>query len=402
MCGRLGRFMAALSVFAFFSCAEEAETNPAKPPAETGVSRTYPVIPVNGSPVSGTIKMAELDNGATKFKVKLTGTATGWSYPSQINFYSAVEGGKRAAELATIDGSSGEGFTVVTRLDTIDSFGYTQMLLLDGHIAIRASLTDTTVVAVADIGTNELSGRSVTYELSYSDLPGVTGTLVLSERLSGSTLSTIELQNAPADFDHPVRLFSKSGAEQGSVLVNMGLVDSLTGLGSFHIRNFVNAQPVTYSELLDLEGHVTVFDAFFSFNTKIAEFEIGRNALTGVYETYEIQAVNGSQISGTAVLRERLNGGSLLELQLLGTATSFLYPASINESTAAQGGSVLLNLAPVTGSTGFGRTTPKSAGGEFYLTYVELIGADAHIQIRGGSGLPDAILAAGDIGRNAP
>ena len=101
-------------------------------------------------------------------------------------------------------------------------------------------------------------------------------------------------------------------------------------------------------------------------------------------------------------MRERLNGGSLLELQLQGTATSFLYPASINENAAAQGGSVLLNLSPVTGTTGFGRTTPKSTGGQTSLPYAELIGADAHIQVRGGIGLPDVILAAGDIGSNAP
>lgn len=384
------------------SCAEEGPETPVQPPTETGKSRTYAFIPANGSQVTGTVKMSELNNGAVKFTVRLTSTTALASYPSLIRNFTGVEGGAPAAKLATVEGTSGEGFTVISKLDNLEEIDYTQMEAFDGHIAIRASEFDTTVVAYADIGSNELSGRFVRFQSSYANFPGVSGTMEFAERLNGSTLATTLLLDAPENFDHPVRLVSKTGAEIGSVLVNMGMVDSITGLGEYNIRQFVNREPVTYSQLLEIDGHVSVYFSLFNFTAIIGQFEIGQNTLTGNYKTYQLIAVDGAQLNGSAILRERQSGGNLFEILLEGTEQSVLYPASIHANPASVGGPVLATLSPIQGNTGLSRTTLRQLADATPISYNDLVLIDAHIEITSGGIPPQEILAIGDIGVNAP
>jgi hypothetical protein len=74
------------------------------------------------------------------------------------------------------------------------AFGYDQVLTYDGYINFHKSATELNVlVAQGDIGQNELTGKN---KLCFSpkDVPGISGTVELAERINQTTLVTISFQ----------------------------------------------------------------------------------------------------------------------------------------------------------------------------------------------------------------
>lgn len=112
---------------------------------------SYPLISLNASGVTGTATFTENSDGTTYILIELVGSNTS-EHPAYIRYNNYVEGGANAITLKDCTCLVSE--TVVTKLDGGTNINYDGLLKFNGHVAILASKTDDTVVAVADIGTN--------------------------------------------------------------------------------------------------------------------------------------------------------------------------------------------------------------------------------------------------------
>ena len=111
----------------------------------------YQLITLNSSGVTGTVTFTENSDGTTYILIELEGSNTS-EHPAFIRYNSYSEGGSNAITLKDCTCQVSE--TVVNRLDGGTTINYDGLLKFNGHVAILASKTDDTVVAVADIGTN--------------------------------------------------------------------------------------------------------------------------------------------------------------------------------------------------------------------------------------------------------
>ena len=111
----------------------------------------YQLITLNDSGVAGTATFTENSDGTTFILIELTGSNTS-EHPAYIRYQNFNEGGATAIKLKDCTCLISE--TTVTNLDQGTSINYDGLLKFNGHVAILASQSDNTVVAVADIGVN--------------------------------------------------------------------------------------------------------------------------------------------------------------------------------------------------------------------------------------------------------
>jgi hypothetical protein len=107
--------------------------------------------------------------------------------------------------------------------------------------------------------------------------------------------------------------------------------------------------------------------------TLIAQGDIGQNALTGENVEYVLNPVSDPEISGTVTFAERMNGMTLITIELTGTTDGGDHPAHIHNNSAAQGGGIAIDLKNVNGATGKSATSVVQMNNGTAITYTELI-----------------------------
>jgi hypothetical protein len=119
--------------------------------------------------------------------VQLKKHPAGGSHPGHIHMNSAAKGGGIAFTFNPVNGDTGISKTNVSKLN--DGAADTTMHLLDGYINFHKTELNV-LVAQGDIGQNELTGKK---KLCFSpkDVPGISGTVELAERINQTTLVTI-------------------------------------------------------------------------------------------------------------------------------------------------------------------------------------------------------------------
>lgn len=108
--------------------------------------------------------------------------------------------------------------------------------------------------------------------------------------------------------------------------------------------------------------------------------------------SYNLMAKDVLGVTGTAIFTETSSTETTIEITL-SSAPSGTHPADLCMNTAAEGGTVVLNLNPVDASG-------KSSTSINTMTYNQLIAYDGFIRVIKSSSEPDVILAQGDIGGN--
>ncbi len=112
----------------------------------------YSLVPANGSGITGKATFTRDSNDNTTIIIELENTTTE-EHPAYIRFNSAEEGGIVAITLTVCECSIGT--TVVTQLDDGTPIDFDGLLVLDGHVSIKESPTESdAVVATANIGLN--------------------------------------------------------------------------------------------------------------------------------------------------------------------------------------------------------------------------------------------------------
>lgn len=291
--------------------------------------------------------------------------------------------------------------TTIRELDNGQPLTYDQILDLDGYVNVHLSLNQiSTIVAQGDIGANELTGMSKMYPLNELAVPGIDGSITFEQRKNGFSLATISLNNTPEGGIHPAHIHANSAVEGGGILVSFTPVDGTTGMSKTTIRSLDSGEPLTYEQILAMDGYVNVHLSLNQIGVIVAQGDIGGNELSGEMKMYSLNELAVPGIDGTVTFERRMNGFSLATIQLNNTPDGGLHPAHIHANSAAEGGGILVSFNPVDGTTGMSKTNLRALDSGTPLMYADLLTIDGYVNVHLSTAQIGVIVAQGDIGGN--
>lgn len=243
-----------------------------------GESKTYSLNEKAIDGISGTITFKKRKNGFTLAEIDLNGTPTEGSHPAHIHMNSAAETGGILISLTSVDGTSGSSLTDIRATDDGLELDYEDLLSINGYVNVHLSEDElSTIVAQGDIGTNELNGESLSYDLNEKDVPGINGKVIFQERLDGTIKATIELNGTPNGGIHPAHIHENSAVEGGPIAITFNPVDGTTGLSVTSIRKFDDGSSFNFQALKNYDGYVNVHLSATELQTIVSQGDIGIN-----------------------------------------------------------------------------------------------------------------------------
>lgn len=242
----------------------------------------------------------------------------------------------------------------------------------------------------------QLTGDSKTYNLGPISNPAISGTVTFAERDDGQVLITIQLTGTQSGNMHPAHIHANSAAAGGSIVLDLADINGADGKSETVVKALNDDTPLTYEDLLDFDGYVNVHLSATELGTLIAQGDIGRNELTGDNKVYTLTPVADPAVTGTATFAKRKSGKTLVTVALTGTAAGASHASHIHANTIAEGGSIVINLKNVDGTTGMAQTTVDSLNNGDAITYEELLDFNGYLNVHVGS----SFVAQGDIGQN--
>lgn len=236
--------------------------------------------------------------------------------------------------------------------------------------------------------------RETSFDLKVQDVLGVTGVVTFIETSSTTSTITIKLSGAPSG-THPAALYTNTIAEGGQVVQQLNPVDA-SGSSSTEVTT------LTYGQLIVYNGFVKVVKSSSEPNVILAQGDIGGNVITDVNKTYTLGTVGTFGVTGTALFEKRVNGNTLVTLDLSGTIAGEAYPATINLSSIGTigGGPVTRTLSSVNGTSGKSYTTIRKLDGGLDITYDYWLVYNGYINIYQIAVDYDNIICQGNIGSN--
>ena len=265
--------------FFFSSCSDDdGYSNPE--PTELN-SKIYTLGTVGDFGVSGTAKFIENSDATLSIELDLQNTPVGGIHPAHIHFNTAAESGDIALTLEAVNGDTGKSVTTFTSLNDGTAITYQGLLDFEGYINVHLSATElSTLVAQGDIGQNELTGETISYDLNESDVAGINGTVEFAERVNQTTLVTINLTGTTAGGIHPAHIHENDIATTGNIIVGLNPVIGDSGISKTQVKELVGGAAVTYTELLTINAYVNVHLSDADLDTIVAQGNIGSNAGT--------------------------------------------------------------------------------------------------------------------------
>lgn len=246
----------------------------------------------------------------------------------------------------------------------------------------------------------QLTGDSKTYELGPVSNPSINGTVTFAERDDDRVVITIELNGTSSGGFHPAHIHANTAAETGDIILDLNDVDGTTGRSETIVNTLNDGTPVSYDDLLDIDGYINVHESSSSLGTLLAQGDIGQNELTGDVEEYNLGQVSDPAISGIATFAKRVNEETLVTVSLDGTSDGNVHPSHIHANSAAQGGGIVIDLNDVDGTTGESHTNISQRNDGTAITYDEMINFNGYLNVHLSSTSLATLIAQGDIGQN--
>jgi Cu/Zn superoxide dismutase len=389
-----------LSLFFVLSCNND-DVPDIEAPVETGNTKSFNLFSASTGQVSGSVKFSELSDNTTKVEISLSGLNPAGNHPTHIHNNSWAKGGNIAVSLENVSGASGKSETIVSEKDDGTAITYPELIDFNGHVNVHESAANLSLlVAQGDIGPNELTLNVEDYDLNEIGGSGISGDVTFVERVSGEILAIIALENTPSGGQHPAHIHLNSIVSGGGISISFNPVNGDTGLSLTDFSELDNGTPITFSQLQDFDGHVKVHLSAADLATVVATGDIGSNLLTGEMESYPLMEAAVAGISGNVWFKERKNGKTLVEIELENTPDGGVHPAHIHANSAVEGGTVIIPLSNLNGTTGKSLTDVTADKDENPLTYDDLIVFDGHVMVHLSAEQISTIVARGDIGNN--
>jgi hypothetical protein len=175
--------------------------------------------------------------------------------------------------------------TTFSTLDDGTSITYEEAINFDGYVNVHLSADELGVlVAQGDIGQNELTGESASYDLSSADVDGIMGTAMFEERVNGETLVSIMLEGTSDGGMHPAHIHVGSVADApGDIAISLNSVNADTGMSMTNVSAFdaadgEDAEMIDYKGLLEYNGYLNVHLSADDLGTLVAQGNVGSNS----------------------------------------------------------------------------------------------------------------------------
>jgi hypothetical protein len=387
--------------FIFTACSED----------DNGIGNPGPVLDFisydlgekSDSGVSGVATFNELQNGSVQLIIEVVGTSAGNMHPAHIHMNSAFEGGSIIVPLEDVDGATGLSITEFSSDVDGNSISFEDIEGLDAYINVHLSANALgTIVAQGDIGENDLTGKTKSYDLGEKDVAGISGTVLFQERVNGFALATISLDGTPADGTHPAHIHMNSALEGGGIIFTFNPVNGATGMSVTDTSESGQAgeEPLIYNDIVEIDAYVNVHLSASALGTIVAQGDIGENGLTGEEKSYDLDEKDAPGISGTVLFQERENGEALATISLVGTPDGGVHPAHIHSGNAAVGGPVILTFTSVDGTTGMSQSNVAELNDGTEFGYADVLEVDGYVNVHLSASQIQTIVAQGDIGAN--
>lgn len=242
----------------------------------------------------------------------------------------------------------------------------------------------------------QLTGNSKTFTLNSVSNPGVNGTVTFAERDDDQVLVTIQLTGTQSGSTHPAHIHSNTAAEGGKIVLDLSAVNGADGKSETVVKALNDGTALFYNDLLSFDGYVNVHLSESDLATLVVQGDIGQNELTGDTKVYKLMPVADPAVSGTATFAKRQNGSTLVTVALDGTQAGATHPSHIHANTIAQGGSIVMNLKSVDGTTGLAISQVDTLNNGMPITYEELLDFNGYLNVHTGS----TFVVQADIGGN--
>lgn len=244
----------------------------------TGESEDFDLYGILNSEVKGEATIYERKNGKTLLTILLENDDTNESHPTHIHANTAAEGGPIVLSLNPVDAATGISLTDITELDDGTMVSFSDLKDLDGYINVHLSSSSlSTLVVQGDFGQNKLTGDEEVYNLLENSGSGVSGTVTFSERKNGETLISISLSGTNQGNMHPTHIHQNSTSEGGGILLDLNDVIGDTGVSRTQVVTLNDGTPITYDNLITLNGHINVHLSSESLSTILSRGNIGAN-----------------------------------------------------------------------------------------------------------------------------
>lgn len=244
----------------------------------TGDEKSYDLDQRDVDGISGSLTFKKRKNGFTLAEIDLDGTSDGGSHPAHIHMNSFAEGGGILVTFNAVDGATGKSATGIRANDAGEAIDYEDIITLNAYVNVHLSADQLgTIVAQGDIGSNELTGDSESYDLGEKDVPGISGTIKFEERMDGSFLATIDLIGTPNGGSHPAHIHENTAAEGGPIAVSFNPVDGDSGISRTSIRTLDDGSALNYQQVKTFDGYVNVHLSMNELGTIVAQGNIGIN-----------------------------------------------------------------------------------------------------------------------------
>lgn len=241
-----------------------------------------------------------------------------------------------------------------------------------------------------------LTGESKTYTLFSVSNIAIKGTVKFAKRSDNATVITIDLDGTTGGNTHVAHIHQNTAAESGAIILDLNSIDGSSGMSETIVTELNDGTDISYSELLMLNGYVNVHLSATELAILIAQGDIGQNELTATSTTISLDETNESGISGAAKFTKRVNGTTLVSIDLDGESAAGNYPIFIYDNDIATTGPVAITLNNFNGATGMSATSVKKLNNNTAITYDQLKDFNGHIKV-GTSATDAAIVAQGNI-----
>ena len=365
-------------------------------------SKTYNLDEVGEFGISGTAKFIKNSDATLSIELDLQNTPAGGMHPAHIHLNTAAEGGDIALTLTPVNGNTGKSITTFTKMDNGTAITYQGLLDFDGYINVHLSADQLpTLVAQGDIGQNELTNISKVFALGSVAVPGINGTATFQQRVNGQALATIELENTPADGEHPAHIHFNTAAEGGGIAFTFKPVNGATGSSKTNVATLDDGTAFGYSDVLGYDGYINVHLSATDLATIVAQGDIGQNELSGEKVSFILNEKDVAGINGTVEFAKRVNQSTLISIKLVGTPAAGSHPAHIHQNNAATSGPIIVSLNPINGSTGISKTQVSALDSGSALTYTDLLTINGYVNVHFSTADLATIVAQGNVGSNA-
>lgn len=273
------------------------------------------------------------------------------------------------------------------------------------HLSSLLTLIILAVISAAfyscgdDESVADLTGNRIQYTLTEFGNSGLSGRVEFEERADKSTRVTVTVTGSFSQ-DLPIQIRNGDEIEGGEILVNLNPVSFSSSESVTEVSTTSAGTSLSYDSWSTINAHIRMNRDPLDLSSIAALAAIGNNELLDESESYAVSDVNGSGVSGNIIFTKRKDGHTLVTMEFSGTSTDVLHPAGIYSGNSDDGGTEIIELNSIDGTTGLGFTSVREDKNGTPNQFDELNVLDAHCIVSFSATNPSTVSRS-DIAGNA-